>query len=393
MALSTKDFNTLVKDQATAVQATAGRLISLTKGSILRAVFEANAALVLWMQSMVLQLLKITRASTSKDGDLDSWMADYGLRRLAAIAATGTVTYSRVTTTPGSPRAVIHATSTPERVQTSQSGVKFVVVVDQSDSNWSNADGGYVLAQGLPSITVPVQAEVAGVAGNVNAGSIDTITSAVPGLDLVTNSADFTNGRDAETDAALRLRFIAFIFALARGTKAAIGFAVTSVQQGLDYTITENKVYTSASTPESSAAADVGAFYVVFDDGSGAPSDALKDAVAASVDLYRPITVRAAIFKATVVQVDVSCIIDAYDGYIHSALQTTVRDAITNYVNSTKIGQSLSYTGLVSAIRTSSQGVKNATGVTINGISTATDVPVTQKQLIRADDVAVTVNS
>lgn len=393
MALSTKDFNTLVKDQATAIQATAGRLINLTKGSILRAVVEANAALVLWMQSMILQLLKLTRASTSTGGDLDTWVRDYGLTRLPAIAATGLVTLSRVTTTPGSPRAIIHATSTPARFQTSQSSIKFFVTVDQTHEDWSNADGGYILEQGLASIDVPVQAEISGVAGNVAADSIDTINTSIPGVDLVTNSAPFTNGRDAELDPALRLRFIAFIFSLARATKVAIGFAVASVRQGLDYTITENKVYTSAATPEASAAADVGAFYVVFDDGSGAPSDDLKTAIEGAVDLYRPITVRAAVFKVSVVQVDVSCIVDALDGYIHSALQTTIRDAITVYVNSTKIGARLSYTGLVAAIRNSSQGIKNVTGVTLNGVSTATDITVTLKQVIRADSVAVTVNS
>src|SRR3954468_22547782 len=97
MQLSLRTFNTLVQDMAAAVQAGAAQLLDLTSGSTLRAVIEADASVALWMQWLILQVLRTTRAATSTDVDLDSWMADYSLTRLPPVPATGVVTFSRFT--------------------------------------------------------------------------------------------------------------------------------------------------------------------------------------------------------------------------------------------------------------------------------------------------------
>ena len=64
MKLPLQDFTSLVRTSAAAVQAAASGLLDLTAGSILLAVLEANAALALWMQWLILQLLGTTRAAT-----------------------------------------------------------------------------------------------------------------------------------------------------------------------------------------------------------------------------------------------------------------------------------------------------------------------------------------
>src|ERR1700749_4411487 len=97
MQLSLRTFNTLVESMAVAVQASATQLLDLTVGSALRAVLEANASVCLWMQLLILELLRTTRAATSTGTDLDSWMADLSLTRLPAVSATGIVTFSRIT--------------------------------------------------------------------------------------------------------------------------------------------------------------------------------------------------------------------------------------------------------------------------------------------------------
>jgi uncharacterized phage protein gp47/JayE len=97
MRLSLRTFSALVQSMAAAVQASATQLLDLTVGSTLRAVLEANASIGLWMQWLILQVLRTTRAATSNGADLDSWMADLTLTRLPAVAATGTVTLSRFT--------------------------------------------------------------------------------------------------------------------------------------------------------------------------------------------------------------------------------------------------------------------------------------------------------
>jgi hypothetical protein len=97
MQLSLRTFNTLVQAMAAAVQASAAQLLDLSVGSTLRAVLEANASIGLWMQWLILLVLRMTRAATSSGADLDSWMADLTLIRLPAVADTGTVTFSRFT--------------------------------------------------------------------------------------------------------------------------------------------------------------------------------------------------------------------------------------------------------------------------------------------------------
>src|SRR6516225_8387595 len=99
MHLSLRTFSTLVQDMAAAVEASATQLLDLTVGSTLRAVLEANASVGLWMQWLILLVLRTTRAATSNGTDLDSWMADLTLTRLPAVVATGIVTLSRFTAT------------------------------------------------------------------------------------------------------------------------------------------------------------------------------------------------------------------------------------------------------------------------------------------------------
>ena len=97
MQLQLQTFSTLVNNAAAAVQGAAAQLVDLTVGSTLRAILEANASIALWLQWLILQVLRMTRASTSAAADLDSWMADYAFTRLPATAAGGGVTLSRFT--------------------------------------------------------------------------------------------------------------------------------------------------------------------------------------------------------------------------------------------------------------------------------------------------------
>ena len=114
----------------------------------------------------------------------------------------------------------------------------------------------------MASISVPVQANVPGVAGNVGAGTISLLASGISGVDTVTNPVAFATGIDAETDDAARARFGQFIASLAKATAQAVGAAVAGVQSGLLYQVVRN-------SPRG------GTITVYVDDGSGAPSAAL----------------------------------------------------------------------------------------------------------------------
>ncbi|SDX12332.1 Uncharacterized phage protein gp47/JayE [Variovorax sp. YR634] len=371
MALNTKTFATIVSDQVTAIQAASARLIDTTIGSIIRSVAEANAAVVLWLQGLLVALLAVTRASTSTGTDLDSWMADFGLTRLPAVAATGNVTFSRFTATNAAQIAV------GARVQTGDGSQVFAVIADTTNPAYSA--GFYTVGAGVSSLAVKVQAVMAGAGNNVVIGAINTLSTAISGIDTVTNLAAFTNGSDAETDVAFRLRFVAYVASLSKATKEAIGYAITSLQTGLTYTLTENLTYPGVT--------DYGYFYVVVDDGTGTPGSTLLNTVANAVDRVRPVTSRFGVFAPVVVNAAVSMTATIAVGYDAVATKLLVKNAVTNYVNALGLGQPLAWSRLLQVAYDASPGVTNITGLTING-GTA-DIAATAKQVVKPTTVTV----
>jgi uncharacterized phage protein gp47/JayE len=371
MALNIKDFATIVSDQVTAIQATSARLIDTTIGSIIRSVTEANAAVVLWIQSLLIALLATTRASTSTGVDLDSWMADYSVTRLPAVAATGNVTFSRFTAT--NPATI----PVGAMVQTGDGSQVFQVVADTTNIAYSN--GAYTLAAGVSSLAVKVQAVTAGVGNNVVIGAINTLATAISGVDTVTNAAAFTNGADAESDAALRARFVSYVASLSKGTKDAIGYAITSLQTGLTYTLVENQTYGGAT--------DYGYFYVVVDDGTGTPGSTLLNSVANAIDRVRPVTSRFGVFAPVVQIANASMSATIASGYDAAATKLLVKNAVTNYINALGLGQPLVYTRLLQVAYNASPGVTNITGLLVNG-GTA-DIAATAQQVVKAGTIGV----
>ena len=192
MKLSFQTFSGLVQGMAAATQSASRQVLDLSVGSTLRAVLEANASVGLWMQWLILQVLQMTRAATSSGADLDSWVADFSLTRLPATFATGTVTFSRLT--PGAPALIQPGVL----VRTSDAAQTFSVTADPASPLWNAAQGGYSLPAGTASAELPVVAKNAGTAGNVQAGTVTMLASALPGVDAVINPAPFANGMDAE---------------------------------------------------------------------------------------------------------------------------------------------------------------------------------------------------
>lgn len=373
MAITTQDFTTLVRNQVTAIQGAAKVLVDLTVGSILRAVVEANAAVILWLQGLILQLLAITRAATSSGADLDSWVGDFGLTRLAAVAASGQVSFARFTP---SQQAVVPVGTT---IQTGDGAQQFAVTLDTTNPAYSASLGGYVLAAGVASINVPVAAVTAGAGGNVSAGQINTLTQALPGVDTISNAASFTNGVDAESDAALRIRFIAFVASLSKATKGAVGYAITSLKQGVIYTLVENQQYNGTT--------DYGYFYVVVDDGTGSPGSTFLSNVSNAIDAVRGVSIRFGVCAPVVVTANAGMTITTAAGYDHNAVVALVVAALRNYINALTLGQTLTYSRLAQVAYDASPGVTNVTAVTLNG-GTA-DVSATSQQVIKAGTLTV----
>lgn len=373
MALSTQDFPTLTRNAVTAIQGAARGLVDLTIGSILRSVVEANSTVVLWLQGLVLQLLATTRAATSSLTDLDSFMFDYGVTRLAAVAASGPVTFARFTPTA---QAVVPVGSV---VLTADGTQSFTVTLDLTNAAYSAALGGFVIAAGVSSINVTVVAATAGIIANAVAGQIALISGAISGVDTVTNAAAFANGVDPESDVALRARFITYIASLSKATKTAVGNAITSLKQGVVYSLTENVTY--AGTAQS------GFFYVVIDDGSGAPPSTLLSSAFNAIDAVRPVATTFAVFSPVVVSATIAMTVTTATGYAHTATAALAATAISSYVNTLALGQALSFSRLAQLAYDASPGITNVTGITLNGA--ALDLAATAQQVIKTSSVSV----
>lgn len=374
MALNLKDLSTLVRDGVTAAQASSRQALDFTIGSILRALFESVAALALWLQGLIVQLLATTRAATATGADLDTWIADYGMTpRIAAIAATGSVTFARFTST--------NAALVPvgALIKTADGTQSFAVTVDKGNPAYSAALAGYQIAAGVASITVPVAALTGGAAGNIAANTLTALAQPIQYVDTVTNSAAFINGANAETDVQLRARFVAYVASLAKATRAAVSYAISSAYPNASFTITENVQY--------GGAVDNGYFYVVADDGSGNPPSTFLSSVAGAVETARPLAIRYGVFGPTLVSVPVTLTATIAAGFDPVATKALIQTAIQNYVNGLGLGNTLYYTRLLQVAYDASPGVVNIANLLVN--SGTADVTASTKQIIKYSTVTV----
>jgi len=372
--INTQSFTALVTNFATAVQGTAATLVDFTIGSVLRAIDEAVAYIALWLQGLILQVAALTRAATSNETDLDSWFAQFGFSRLAAVAATGQETFARYTPTN---QAVIPVGAI---VQSADGTVQFAVIADTTNAAYSATLGGYVLPAAQSSVSVTIQCTTAGVLGNVSSGALSNLGTSISGVDYVTNASAFSNGVAAELDAAARARFVLYIASLEAATLQAIYNAIASVQQGLTYTVAENKQY-NGSTKN-------GYFTVIVNDGSGSPPSQLLTNVGTAIDAARPLCSTFGVHGPTVETANIVMVLTTATGYTHSSVVTLVITALQTYITGLALGQSLPYSMLSAIAYGASPGVTNVTGVLLN--SGTSDLTATAQQTIVAGTMGVT---
>ncbi len=374
MALSTQSFVQTVNNAVTAVQSYAANLIDTTVGSVQRAILEANAAIVMWLQGLILQVASITRAATSSGNDLDTWFADYGFIRLNATPATGVVTFSRFTATA---QTVVPIGA---QVKTGDFSQIYTVTVDITNPAYSSTLGGYILAVGVSAVSVPVVSVNASAAANAVAGAVNTLGQAIGGIDAATNVSSFSGGTNAESDTAARTRFVAYIASLSKATKTAIGFALTNLKPGMTYSFTENLTY--------GGVAQNGYFYVVVDDGTGSPSGTFLSSASNAIDLVRAVSTTFGVFAPVLLTANVTMTITTSAGYNHSTTATQVQAAIIAYINAPSIGGLVAWSRLAQIAYDTSAGVTNVSAVLLN--SATADIQATSQQAIRVGTIVIT---
>lgn len=374
MALNTQDFSSLVRDQVAAAQASSTSLLDFSIGSVLLALIEANTgAIALWLQGIAIYDLALTRAATSNGADLDTWMADFGLTRIPAIAASGQITFGRFTNT------VQGVVPINAQVETSNGVVTYSVTLDTENANYNSSLGGYVLTAGTSEIDVPVEANTAGAIGNAAIGAINVISTPIAYVDYVNNPNTLENGTDQETDAAFRIRFVNYLASLSKATEDAIAYAISSVQGVIDYSITENEEYNGTER--------FGYFYVVADDGTGNPSPELLSNVNNAVDAVRGLCINFGVFAPIVVTANVSMTITVASGYDAPTVKDDVEAALQAYIDLLRLGNTLYYTRLMEVAYDANFGVLNVSAVLLN--SGTANLTVNAKEMVKSGTIVI----
>jgi uncharacterized phage protein gp47/JayE len=353
MQLSLQNFSTMVEGMAASVQGAAGTLLDLTVGSVLRALLEANASVALWLQWLIVQVLSSTRLATSGGADCDSFGADFGFARLPAVAASGQVTLARFT------QSTVAFIPVGTSVSTAGNTQSFLVVVDPTNANYNAAADGYTLAAGVAGLTVAVVAALPGSAGNIQPAALALLSSAIPGVDTVTNVAACTGGLDAESDTAFRARFGNYLASLSRATNVAVGAAIAGIQQGLSYGISENL--------NQAAVTQMGHFVVTVDDGSGDPPAGLLTTVQQAVDAIRPVGSSFAVQGPVVSTANIALTLTTTAAASHAAAVAAAATAIETYIAGLPVGATLSYTRLAQLAYDAATTITNVSGLLLNG--------------------------
>lgn len=381
MALNPKSFSQIVSDQAAAAQASATALLDFSVGSILLAIAQSVAGVALWLYAQIWALLRTTRAATSQGTDLDSWMADFGLTRVAGYASTGNVLLSRFTTDASQP-----IVNPGLLAQTADGSQQFMIYADPTNPNWNYGGGYYQFAPSQASITVPVVSVKVGSATNVSAGTVSVLYQAIPFVDTVTNVAAFAGGADAETDAAFRARFQAWVIGLSRGDLFGLAYALESATDlaNLQYTVTENYSVDGIWTP--------GFFFVVADDGTGYPSSAYLTLVTSTVNSVRPLSVRFTVIPPQVALPVIQMQIVSKPGYINYVVCAQVQANVIAGINALGLGAGIEW-GDIYAFAKNTPGVSTISNLLVDDkVSDAATYAPNPLATIKANSSTVTVS-
>jgi hypothetical protein len=361
-SLPTRSFDTIVQATVAGIQGRAAALIDFGKGSPLLAITQGFASAFLWFQSLALVILSAARLSTSNNIDVDTFTADFmpvlpgtASPRLGAQAASGLLLFSRFTASPQALFIPVGAV-----VQTTDGTQNFQITADPTFATYSAVANGYTMPANAPTLTIPASAVIAGSGGNVAAGSISTITTPLQGIDSVTNLAAFVNGEDQESDSELKSRFAAYILGLSRGDIYGTIAALDGAEVGAQFKITEDYTLNGVFTP--------GYYFIVVDDGSGAPPPSFVSAMTSAAWSVRPLGIRLGVFTPNVIFVTVQMQINTAKGYDHNTVCGLVANAIADGINTLGLGVSLNFNQL-SAWAYSVSGVTGITGMLLNGLS------------------------
>ena len=237
--------------------------------------------------------------ATASGAYLDLKAGEQGLTRKEAIAASTTVT---ITGSVGASIAVNDLVASDT--------VNFKVAASNT------------IAVGATTMTVTVECETAGSAGNVPVGAIKYFPITIAGLTAVTNDTAVSNGYAGETDAELRQRYYEKVQAPATSGNAAHykGWAKEVTGVGDARII---PLWNGAGTVK----------VIIIDSNKTGAESPIVTATAAYIETVRPIGATVTVISATELPINVSATLTIDTGhYTLAQVKADIEAAITAYL-------------------------------------------------------------
>lgn len=373
--ITTIPFSTLVQNSIDQWASNLSVPPVLNPGDPLLAIFQASAAQAVFLESLDDTIANYARAQTSTGAALDSWMAQFGFIRLAAIPASGPVLFSTASVL--SYNVVIPVGSI---VQTSGGAIQFQVIADTTQPAYNATANAYIILAGATSASVTVQCTVAGTTGNVSANTITQLSSTIPGVASINNAAAFTNGVVAESDTAFFTRWVAHLSSLSNATLSAITAAINAIQTGLDFQILDNTTQTNTT--------EYGFFTVVVENGNQPPSSSLLTTITNTLNTVRAFTVQDVVVAPTIVTLTgIALTVHLSATGTNAGIQT----ALATFVNNLKIGTKLAISDIISNALANGAASVEGNSVTING--SPNDYVINDLQVLRIVQSNITVSN
>lgn len=337
--------------------------LQVAEGDVSEMFIKAGAA----MADKCIEHSAVSFKETFIDGASGQALTDlitdhWNLARVAAVAATGTVTFTRVSAT--GPAGTIAAGTV----------VATAINVDGQDFRFTtDTNVNFALNEQGPK-AVSVTASVAGRASNVpSLGGVNRIIDTLFDSFTVTNTTFIAGGADEETDTDYRTRAREYPSTLRRGTLAALEFGARSVAS-----------VAVASAFEGSTG--IVTVYVSDIDGNASPQ-MVADVQTELETNWKAAGTVLVVAAGTAVVTNVDYSITVRPGVDAIVLEPVIEAAITAEMDKLKQGETLSISRLQTVItNVDSEGITKAT---VN--SPAADIDPADSEVIRPGTITRTV--
>ncbi|MGF6354081.1 putative phage protein gp47/JayE [Paenibacillus sp. 4624] len=338
MAFERKTMESIIQDMVEWSRGVSQKITDFTVGSRARTMLEAVG------KELEEYYDKTWRAMRYAIGQ--GVYSAFGFSKLPALYATGTVTFSRIT-----PADTNYLIPVGTLLKTQSTASKAPITYRTT----SDA----VIAVGATRIDVPVICLTPGLDGNTEDHTITDFVSKPVGIDMVFNTAAFSNGKEEETQDEQKNRFRKFIASLSRGTLQSIEYGATTVQ------LTDATGLATERVVDAQAFEDLptrkGEVDLYVWNGVGTASAELFAAIQRTLTGYyengKPIYgyksagIQVNLFSVTTKPISIRLTITFDQGVALEAVQGEIEREIRDYFNEIKQGQEIVQTEMESRIK------------------------------------------